>query len=252
MNTGQPVRSRRRRTEDDERAAEHDRNGAAPDGPGPPPAPPPSRPVLTHDAIVAPTPGRGRIARPARRRSRGRTTVPAVRKALIGLAVSVADVVMLAAPAGAHATLIQTQPAASQVYSSPPPAIVLRFSESVQVKLGGIRLFDAKGHRIDTGAPSHPNGAGATVSVSLPKLKDGTYVATWRVISADGHPVQNGFTFSVGEVSATGANAQSLANRLLSQQGGSRVVGVINGALRFVEFAATGLLLGARSAAACR
>ncbi|MDQ1535532.1 MAG: copper transport protein [Actinomycetota bacterium] len=168
-----------------------------------------------------------------------------MRRALIGLAVSVAAVVMLAAPAGAHATLIQTQPAASQVYSSPPPAIVLRFSESVQVKLGGIRLFDAKGHRIDTGAPSHPNGDGATVSVSLPKLKDGTYVATWRVISADGHPVQNGFTFSVGEVSATGANAQSLANRLLSQQGGSRVVGVINGALRFVEFAATGLLIGA-------
>ena len=168
-----------------------------------------------------------------------------MRKALIALAISVAAVVMLAAPAGAHATLIQTEPAASQVYSSPPHAIVLRFNEPVQVSLGGIRLFDSSGHRIDTGAPTHPNGDGPTVRVSVPKLKNGTYVATWRVISADGHPVQNGFTFSVGEASATNTNAQSLANRLLSQQGGSRVVGVINGTLRFVEFAATGLLLGA-------
>ena len=169
----------------------------------------------------------------------------AVRKALIALAISVAAVVMLAAPAGAHASLIQTQPAASQVYTNPPQAIVLRFNESVQVSLGGIRLFDSTGHRIETGAPSHPNGNASTVRVTVPKLKNGTYVATWRVISADGHPVQNGFTFSVGEVSASGANAQSLANRLLSQQGGSRIVGVINGVVRFVEFAASGLLLGA-------
>ena len=131
------------------------------------------------------------------------------------------------------------------MYADSPPAVVLRFSEPVQVGLGGVRLFDSNGKRIETGRPTHPHGAGTTVSSSLPELKDGTYVATWRVISSDGHPVQNAFTFSVGEVSRGGASAQSLANRLLNSQGGSRVVGVINGVVRFVEFAAIGLMLGA-------
>ena len=172
-------------------------------------------------------------------------TVLAVRRALIALAISTAAVVALAAPAGAHAVLVQTDPAASQVYSNSPDAVVLRFSEPVQVGLGGIRLFDSNGRRIVTGRPTHPGGAGTTVSASVPKLKDGTYVATWRVISSDGHPIQNAFTFSVGAVSRGGPSAQSLANRLLSSQGGSRIVGVVNGIVRFVEFAAIGLLLGA-------
>jgi copper transport protein len=195
--------------------------------------------------MVAPEATYRRVAgAPDGGRSRRRATVHAVRRALVAFAITIAAVVMLAAPAGAHAVLIQTEPAASQVYANPPQAVILRFSEPVQVGLGGIRLFDSDGHRIVTGAPTHPNGAGPVVSASLPKLQNGTYVATWRVISADGHPVQGAFTFSVGEVSRPGASAQSLANRLLSSQGGSRVVGVLNGALRFVEFAATGLLLG--------
>ena len=168
-----------------------------------------------------------------------------MRRALIALAISVATVVMMAAPAGAHAVLVETEPAASQVYSSSPQAVVLRFSEPVQVALGGIRLFDSKGGRVLTGRPTHPRADGAIVSVSVPKVADGTYVATWRVISADGHPVQGAFTFSVGEVSQGGPASRQLASRLLSSQGGSRVVGVINGSLRFVEFAASGLLLGA-------
>ncbi len=52
----------------------------------------------------------------------------------------------------------------------------------------------------------------------MPKLTSGTYVATWRVISADGHPVQNAFTFSVGDVSQLPTGAQALANQLLSTQ----------------------------------
>jgi copper transport protein len=168
-----------------------------------------------------------------------------VRRALIASLISVAAVVMMAAPAGAHAVLVDTQPAAGQVYARPPTTLVLKFDESVQVGLGGIRLFDSNGKRIVTGRPTHPGGVGKTVSASLPKLADGTYVATWRVISGDGHPIQNAFTFSVGGVSRPGASAQNLADRLLSSQGGSRLVGVVNGSLRFVEFAASGLMIGA-------
>ncbi len=172
-----------------------------------------------------------------------RATVLGVRRTLIALGITVVALLMLAAPAGAHAVLLQTEPASGQVYTNPPTAVTLRFDENVQVGLGGIRLFDSKSNRIETGRPTQI-GSAATVSVSVPKLNDGTYVATWRVISADGHPVQGAFTFSVGQVTSVGTNAQALANRLLSSQQGSRVVGVINGALRFVEFVAVGVMLG--------
>jgi copper transport protein len=166
-----------------------------------------------------------------------------VRRALIAVGIAFVAVLMLAAPAGAHAVLEDTNPASGQAYPQPPTSVSLTFDEHVQVGLGGIRLFDAKGHRIDIGAPTQAGNA-KTVTVSLPKLEQGTYVVTWRVISADGHPVQNSFIFSVGQPSATLADTSTLANQLLASEGGSRTVGVINGSLRFVEFAAAGLLLG--------
>ena len=61
--------------------------------------------------------------------------------------------------------------------------------------LGGIRLY-----RRDTqtaSSPGRPSTRTATATrsrSSIPKLDDGTYVVTWRVISADSHPVQGAFT----------------------------------------------------------
>src|SRR6478736_2168949 len=107
-------------------------------------------PAESTASIVAPEVAALPIIRPAEDRSGRRTTVLAVRRALIAVAISVATVVMLAAPASAHAVLVETVPAASQVYSKAPQAVVLRFNEPVQVALGGVRLFDSTGHRILT------------------------------------------------------------------------------------------------------
>ena len=41
-----------------------------------------------------------------------------------------------------------------------------------------------------------------TVTVKPPALRRGTHVLSWRVISADGHPVGGSLVFSVGEASA--------------------------------------------------
>jgi copper transport protein len=162
---------------------------------------------------------------------------------LLAAGIALVALLVLAAPAGAHAVLEQTSPAAGQAYSTAPTTISLSFDEHVQVGLGGIRLFDANSHRIDIGPPTQV-GDSKVVTVSVPKLKDGTYVVTWRVISADGHPVENAFTFSVGEPSKLPSSAEALANQLLDTQKGSRVVGVTNGALRFLEFSAVALLVG--------
>ena len=148
-----------------------------------------------------------------------------------------------AIPASAHASLLSVDPQPGGVYDEAPSAINLRFNEPVEIALGGVRVFDGGGARIDVGEPTHPGGRGAEVRASLPDLDDGTYAVTWRVTSADAHPIEGAFTFQVGP-EATVSNADGLAARLLAQQGGSTIVGVVYAIGRAVVFAALALLIG--------
>jgi copper transport protein len=165
-------------------------------------------------------------------------------KRLLALAaLVVALVVAGATPAFAHATLLTTEPQPGGKFDTSPKVVTLRFNEPVEVALGGIRLFDGNANRIDIAAPEHPNGDGKVVQTPIPKLDDGTYVVTWRVTSADSHPVQGAFTFQVGSAGAV-KNADALAKRLLANQGGSAVVGAVYAVDRVAIFATLALLIG--------
>ena len=99
--------------------------------------------------------------------------------------------------------------------------------------------------RVVTGSPEHPDGTQSVVSTSLPKLDDGTYVVTWRVISADSHPVEGAYTFQVGpKATLSKSRAQGVADSLLASTGGSKTVGVVYGIDRAVLFAGLALLIG--------
>nr|MDT0657907.1 copper resistance protein CopC [Micromonospora sp. DSM 115978] len=126
---------------------------------------------------------------------RARRAVPALLAGLIGAALSLFG----AAPAAAHATLLRTDPADGAVLPSTPAEVTLFFNESVQVRDGGVRLLDADGTQLE--APAR--AVDSTVVLTPPAdLADGTYLVTWRVISADTHPAAGGFSFSVGAPSA--------------------------------------------------
>jgi copper transport protein len=167
----------------------------------------------------------------------------AVRRFAVLAALVGAVLAATAAPAFAHATLLTTEPQPGGRFDSAPPEISLRFNEPVEVALGGIRLFDGNGDRVDIGAPEHPDGDGSRVRAALPELDDGTYVVTWRVVSADAHPVQGAFTFQVGDAGSV-KDADALARRLLASQGGSTTVGVVYAIDRVAIFATMALLLG--------
>ncbi len=158
----------------------------------------------------------------------------------------VAGVMVAAAatPAFAHASLEETNPTAGQVLDQPPKTVTLGFNESVEVALGAIRVYNSKGDRLEIGKPSHPDGQQSRVQVDVPKLDDDSYVVTWRVISADSHPVKGAFTFQVGKA-ATAGNLQNLTERLLANQGGDNTVGFFYAVARFGVFASLALLIGA-------
>src|SRR5690625_4576309 len=57
-------------------------------------------------------------------------------------------------PVAAHAGLVSSDPAAESVVREPPEAVTLTYTEDVKVEADGIRVLDARGDRVDTGATS--------------------------------------------------------------------------------------------------
>ena len=100
--------------------------------------------------------------------------------------------------AGAHASVLVTSPADNTAVAPAPATATVTFTERVTIGVGGLTVRNTTGLRVDSG-PSKVDDIGTTVSVGLQTaLPDGTYVATYRVLSADGHPVSGSFLFGIG------------------------------------------------------
>jgi len=131
-----------------------------------------------------------------------RTRLAAARRALIASAVVLAA--LTGAPAAsAHATLTESSPANGSVLRRTPPAVVLRFSESVETAFGSIRVYDCGGKRVDSAQITRPDGRSVSASIGA-QLPRGSYTVTWRVTSADAHPVSGAFVFHVGSADESG------------------------------------------------
>jgi copper transport protein len=101
-----------------------------------------------------------------------------------------------ATPASAHAVLVSSSPATAAVVPSAPSEVVITFSEGVRKVPDKIRVIAPDGSRADRGEPAF-KGAVVTIPVD-PSGARGTYLVSYRVISADSHPVSGAFTYSVG------------------------------------------------------
>ncbi len=167
-----------------------------------------------------------------------------MRRAFAAAAIVAAAVFLSAGPAGAHAILEGSDPAPETRLDESPAEIALRFDEPVDAELGGVRLFDEEGNRIQLGRPGRVDGDESTVTADVPALADGGYVATWRVVSDDSHPVQGAFSFRVGESDASAAELETLSSSLLKAEGGSAVVGVLFAIDRWAVFLATTVFVG--------
>ncbi|HEV7686715.1 MAG TPA: copper resistance protein CopC [Acidimicrobiia bacterium] len=163
---------------------------------------------------------------------------------LVAAVLALGAVFLAAAPAFAHAQLTSTEPVGGTALATSPSRVVLRFGESVEIPLGSVRVFASpSGKQVETGAAGHADGQGNAVAVKVPKLDKGTYIVTWRVTSADAHPVHGAFTFVVGSGKG-GAGDAALVEKLLSSGGGSTTVGAVYAVIRFAAFSALVLLVG--------
>jgi len=164
-------------------------------------------------------------------------------RAGLGLVVAACATAALApASAQAHATLEATSPARGANVKTAPRAVTFRFNEPVEGNFGAVRVYDAKGRRVDDNKVVHPGGRGPEVSVGLKHgLPDGTYTATYRVISADSHPVSGGVVFGVGD---PGNGPSATVADLLSGSSAGPATEIAFGIARGLDYLAIALMLG--------
>lgn len=148
-------------------------------------------------------------------------------------------VVFTAGGAAAHAGIVSTNPANRALLPEPPSELVLRFNEPVGIDLGGVRVIGPGGARIDTGkVGGDADPTRVTVPLEGPET-EGTHLVSWRVVSADGHPVVGAFVYSVGaETGTPSAGPEDLT------VGQNPTTTVALGLSRFLGFAAMCVLIG--------
>jgi copper transport protein len=150
---------------------------------------------------------------------------------------------LCAAPgAFAHAQLLGTSPGSGATVAAQPKRVIFKFGESVGGTLGAVRVYDAAGNEVDDADVSHPAGNQHSLGVGMkPGLPDGTYTATYRVISADTHIVYGGLVFNIGHPSP--ASKVTVAGLIKRNESG-RATKIAFGAVRALDYLSIALLLG--------
>ncbi|TPK62325.1 copper resistance protein CopC [Mesorhizobium sp. B2-4-19] len=106
----------------------------------------------------------------------------------------------------AHAALIKTDPADGAVLAQAPAQFSLTFSEPVSPLV--LTLVKPDGTPV---ALTSFRLTDQTLEIDNPQaLKSGTHVLSWRVISADGHPVGGSLLFSIGAPSEPPAVSEAV------------------------------------------
>jgi copper transport protein len=130
------------------------------------------------------------------------------RRSLMMLALAAAACVTTADLAGAHATLTASNPRDGVLLSAAPANFTLTFNEPVAPLV--FHVFAPDGREV----PVSVQAIGRTIILKPSQaLGQGTHLISWRVVSADGHPVSGGLQFSVGRVSESAPIRQTGPDR---------------------------------------
>jgi copper transport protein len=97
----------------------------------------------------------------------------------------------------AHASLIKSFPQSNSLLITSPKEISLTFNERLEISLYYIKVINDQGQSV-TSKKAQLDQKRTTLALELPKLADGTYITTYHIISADGHPIEGSYLFTIG------------------------------------------------------
>jgi len=156
---------------------------------------------------------------------------------LLLLAVAITFALGVPASVAAHAELVLASPQPGTGLAQAPAAVVIKFSEPLNVALSRIQVLDASGADVGQGSTQAVVGDPQAARRALGLLPTGQYTVRWTSVSAlDGHTLSGTYSFAVG----TSANAETtLADSPLDSEGPLGLIG------RFVTLVALGAWLAA-------
>jgi copper transport protein len=162
----------------------------------------------------------------------------AARRAVVCAVVALGVLAASATPSWAHAALVSSSPRPGGHVPDSPSAVVLRFSEPIQVlNRSDVSVVDHNGQKVDVGAPRPAAGDSRRLIVPLHKpLVPDSYTVRYRVVSADSHSVVAAMVYATG-------GARLLAP-VWDGAGGLSDTSPAAVAARVAELVALGLLLG--------
>ena len=102
-------------------------------------------------------------------------------------------------PSFAHAYLVKSVPAGRATLFISPGKIQLWFNERLEPKYSTAAVYDPDGKRVDADNAQVSAEDPKQLSVGLKQLSAGRYTVKFRVLSVDGHVVEQSFPFTIRE-----------------------------------------------------
>jgi copper resistance protein C len=115
-------------------------------------------------------------------------------------AIIVAGLFLFAPSAAfAHAYLVKSVPAGRATLFNSPGKIQLWFNERLEPKYSSVSVHDPDGKRVDSDNAEVSSNDPKQLSIGVKKLPAGKYTIKFRVLSVDGHVVEQSFPFTIRE-----------------------------------------------------
>lgn len=127
-----------------------------------------------------------------------------------GTLVALVALVVTAPAAAAHNVLIDSDPPAGAVLDTQPAAVTLTFDQAIKNLGQALEVIGPNGNSFVAGPPEI---IGAVISAPIEAGPAGEYRVSYRIVSADGHPVQDQYTYTLTEAGAGPATGTPVEQR---------------------------------------
>lgn len=116
--------------------------------------------------------------------------------------------------ASAHSELISSTPADGSSLDAAPAQVVLTFSEDIRPEGALVQVTDGEGLAMTDGKLTL-DGPKVTQPLSA-QLHPGNYTITYKVVSADGHPISDAIAFTLSDAAGTASSSTSTSSSTTS------------------------------------
>lgn len=99
----------------------------------------------------------------------------------------------------AHSSLVSESPTPSSVIADSPDKVQLVFNERLEKELFYIKVLNSNGKSVTSHKASMSKNQ-RQLELALPSLSNGIYTVSYKIISADGHPVGGSYVFTIGQL----------------------------------------------------